>query len=96
MTLDLEHLGFAAALCTTGAFIPQVLMVWRERGAPGISVGMYLMFIFGVMLWLAYGYAISSWPVVAANGVTLVLAGAVLGMKLYFERPGADQTGTSR
>lgn len=86
MTLDLEHLGFAAAVCTTGAFIPQVLMVWRDRAAPGISVGMYLLFIVGVCLWLAYGLAIASWPVVLANGITLVLAGAVLAMKLYFER----------
>ena len=85
MNVDLNHLGFAAAVCTTGAFIPQVAMVWRERGAPGISTGMYLMFILGVALWLAYGLALSSWPVVIANGVTLVLASSVLGMKWYFE-----------
>ncbi len=86
MNLDLNHLGFAAAACTTGAFIPQVVMVWRERGAPGISTGMYLMFILGVALWLLYGLALDSWPVVIANGVTLLLASSVLGMKLYFER----------
>ena len=86
MNLDPNHLGFAAAVCTTGAFIPQVLMVWRERGAPGISTGMYLMFIFGVALWLLYGLALDSWPVVVANGLTLALASSVLGMKLYFER----------
>lgn len=86
MQLDLNHIGFAAAACTTGAFIPQVMMVWRERGAPGISTGMYLMFISGVALWLAYGIAIDSLPVVVANGVTLVLASSVLGMKWYFER----------
>lgn len=86
MNLDLNHLGFAAAVCTTGAFIPQVLMVWRERGAPGISIGMYLMFILGVALWLLYGLALDSWPVVIANGLTLALASSVLGMKLYFER----------
>ena len=87
MTLTLDHLGFAAAACTTGAFIPQVLMVWRERGAPGISIGMYVLFMLGVGLWLAYGLAIDAWPVIIANGVTLLLAGAVLGMKLVFERP---------
>ena len=86
MNVDLNHLGFAAAVCTTGAFIPQVLMVWRERGAPGISIGMYLMFILGVALWLLYGLALDSWPVVIANGLTLALAASVLGMKLYFER----------
>ncbi len=86
MPLDLNHLGFAAAACTTGAFVPQVVMVWRERGAPGISTSMYLMFILGVTLWLLYGLALGSWPVVIANGVTLALASSVLGMKWYFER----------
>ncbi len=86
MQLDLNHIGFAAAACTTGAFIPQVMMVWRERGAPGISTGMYLMFILGVALWLAYGLALDSLPVVIANGITLLLASSVLGMKWYFER----------
>jgi MtN3 and saliva related transmembrane protein len=86
MPIDINHLGFAAAACTTGAFIPQVILVWRQRGAPGISIGMYLMFIAGVAMWLMYGLALNSWPVVIANGVTLLLAAAILGMKLYFER----------
>ncbi len=86
MTFEIDHLGFAAAVCTTGAFIPQVLMVWREKGAPGISTGMYLLFILGVGLWLIYGLSIGSWPVSIANAITLLLASSVLGMKLYFER----------
>ena len=88
MFLDTNHLGFAAAVCTTSAFVPQVLLVWRQRGAPGISTGMYLMFIAGVAMWLWYGLALGSWPVVVANGLTLVLASAILAMKLYFERAG--------
>ena len=83
--IDPSHLGFAAAACTTGAFVPQVLMVWRERGAPGISSGMYLLFIIGIALWLLYGLALDSWPIVIANGITLLLASTVLGMKWYFE-----------
>lgn len=86
MHLDINHLGFAAAVCTTGAFVPQVVMVWRQRGAPGISSGMYLLFIAGVALWLLYGLALDSWPVVIANALTLTLACAILGMKWYFER----------
>jgi len=86
MNVNIEHLGFAAAVCTTGAFVPQVLLVWRERGAPGVSIGMYMLFITGVALWLAYGLALDAWPVVIANALTLMLACGVLGMKLYFER----------
>ena len=85
MNIDVDHLGFAAAVCTTSAFVPQVWMVWRQRGAPGVSTGMYLMFIAGVAMWLLYGLALDSWPVVIANGVTLLLASAILGMKLFFE-----------
>jgi MtN3 and saliva related transmembrane protein len=86
MNLNVEHLGFAAALCTTSAFVPQVMMVWRQRGAPGISTGMYLMFIAGVALWFSYGLAMQAWPIVVANGVTLLLSASVLAMKWYFER----------
>lgn len=86
MYINPDHLGFIAAALTTGAFIPQVVMVWRERGAPGISTGMYLMFIVGIIFWLIYGIMLGSLPVSIANGITLMLASSVLGMKLYFER----------
>ena len=86
MVPDINQLGYIAAACTTSAFVPQVFMVWRQRGAPGISTGMYLIFIVGVALWLGYGLALSAWPIVIANGLTLLLASGVLGMKWYFER----------
>ena len=85
--MNIDHLGFAAAACTTCAFIPQVLLVWRERAAAGISTGMYLIFIVGVALWFWYGVVLGAWPVIIANGLTLVLAASVLLMKWYFERP---------
>jgi MtN3 and saliva related transmembrane protein len=91
MDLDINQLGYVAAACTTSAFIPQVFMVWRQRGAPGVSTGMYLIFILGVCMWTAYGLAISSWPVVIANALTLLLASGVLGMKWYFERAGISR-----
>ncbi len=85
-TLTTEHLGFIAAFCTTVAFVPQVLLVWRQRAAPGISVSMYLIFVTGIALWLWYGVLLSSWPLILANSLTLALAGSVLAMKLVFER----------
>ncbi len=61
-------------------------MVWRERGAPGVSAGMYCIFIIGVALWFAYGMLLGAWPVIIANGVTLALASSVLAMKVYFDK----------
>jgi MtN3 and saliva related transmembrane protein len=83
----IDLMGYLAAFCTTAAFIPQVLLVWRQRSASGISTGMYLSFCFGVSLWLCYGLIIGAWPLVINNGITLVLASSVLVMKWRFERP---------
>ena len=79
-----EIIGYVAAVLTTGSFVPQVLKVARERQTKGISLGMYVLFTLGVALWLVYGLLIGSAPVAAANAVALLLAGAVLVMKLRF------------
>ncbi len=86
MIVSTDYLGYAAAICTTGSFIPQVRMVWRARSASGISSGMYLIFIAGVAMWLGYGIALGAWPIIVANFVTLLLASSVLLMKWHFER----------
>jgi len=80
----IEAIGFAAAACTTFAFLPQALRVWRTHSARDISLTMYLVLIAGVCLWIVYGARIHSVPLVAANAVTLLLAGGVLAGKLRF------------
>jgi MtN3 and saliva related transmembrane protein len=84
-----ETIGYIAAACTTFAFVPQVIRVWRSRSAHDISLEMYLIMVAGVLMWIVYGVRIHSAPLVAANGVSLVLAGAVLVGKLKFERGNA-------
>lgn len=79
-----EWIGSIAATLTTTAFIPQAWQVWRTRHTKDISLGMYAIFTSGVALWAIYGLMIGSWPVIIANCVTLVFAGAVLVMKLRF------------
>ena len=86
MLVSTNTLGYIAAACTTVAFIPQVLLVWRQRAAPGVSTGMYVIFVTGIALWLWYGLLLASWPLIIANSLTLALAGSVLAMKLTFER----------
>lgn len=79
-----EWIGSAAATLTTCSFIPQVLRVWRTRHTKDISLLMYTFFTFGVALWLVYGILLASWPIILANGITLLLAGTVLILKLRF------------
>lgn len=82
-----DAIGYLAALLTTGSFLPQALRVWRSRETHAISLAMYVAFSSGVALWLLYGLLAGSWPVLLANAVTLVLALAILVMKMRYERP---------
>lgn len=79
-----DWIGSIAATLTTTAFIPQAWQVWRTRHTKDISLGMYAIFTAGVALWAIYGVMIASWPVIIANCITLILAGAVLVMKIRF------------
>lgn len=48
-------IGFIAAILTTISFLPQVVKVWQTRSARDVSLGMYLLFTVGVLLWLICG-----------------------------------------
>ena len=82
--MNLEWFGYAAAALTSGSFIPQAIMTIRTRDTRGISRGMYALFTLGVALWLIYGIAIGSTPMIIANTVTLTLAGVILALKLRY------------
>ncbi len=81
-----DAIGYAAAALTTLAFVPQVVRTWRSRSAGDLSPGMLVAFTTGVFLWLVYGLAHGSRPVIAANAVTLVLTLALIAMRLRFAR----------
>ena len=79
-----DWIGRAASTLTTTAFIPQAWQIWHTKHAADISLGMYALFTLGVALWLAYGALLESWPIIIASCIILLLAGAVLVMKIKF------------
>jgi MtN3 and saliva related transmembrane protein len=76
--------GYIAAFCTTIAFVPQIVRVLKLRSAREISLGMALIFSFGVIMWLVYGLMLHSWPVIIANAATLLLSVSLVILKLYY------------
>jgi MtN3 and saliva related transmembrane protein len=91
-TIDL--IGFAAGTLTTVSFLPQVVKVWRTQSADDLSMGMFTLFGSGVFLWLVYGLALGSRPVIVANAITFVLAATIVVLKLRY-RPTVADDGTS-
>ena len=95
--MSLVHIGFTdligslAACLTTLSFVPQAWLSFKTRDVSGVSLVMYSVFTAGVALWLAYGLLLGPWPMVVANVITVVLALAILGMKLLYGRPRRPQ-----
>ena len=82
----MDTVGSIAACLTTASFLPQVWLSFKTRDVSGVSLGMYSVFTVGVALWLVYGLLLGAWPIVVANAITLLLALAILGMKLVYGR----------
>ena len=83
MTL-VSLMGYVAGTCTTLAFLPQVFRTWSKRSTDDISLGMFSLMVFGILLWLLYGIAVGDWPLILADGVSLILAATILLLKLRF------------
>jgi MtN3 and saliva related transmembrane protein len=43
---------------------------------------MFSMMVLSTTLWLIYGIALDNWPIIGANGVTLILSAIILFFKL--------------
>ncbi len=80
-----DMIGYIAACMTTSAFIPQAWMTWKRKHAEGVSLGMYVILVSGIILWLAYGVLLHAWPIIIANAITLMLALFILTMKIIFK-----------
>ena len=73
-----EIIGLIAAVCTTFAFITQVMKVWKTKQTKDLSLRMYSIMFIGVLLWLVYGIRIDSLSIMLANVVTAILVGTIL------------------
>ncbi len=77
--------GYFAGFLTTVAFVPQVLKTWKSKSASDLSLVMFSVFSLGVLCWLIYGILLAETPMIFWNTVTLILALALLVMKLKFD-----------
>jgi MtN3 and saliva related transmembrane protein len=82
MEFHVDIIGYLAACLTTFSFLVQAVKSWKTKDLSGISLGMYTMFASGVALWLAYGIAIDSMPLIVTNALTLAFALSILFMKI--------------
>jgi len=84
--MSTDIIGYAAAVLTTFAFVPQVVKTWRSRSAGDLSFIALIALTTGVFLWLIYGIALRSAPIIGANATTFVLTSILLCLKVVRRR----------
>lgn len=79
----MDLIGYVAAGCTTFAFVPQAVKALREGDTHSLSLGMYVIFTAGVLLWEIYGWLKHDWALIVANVCTGLLSAAILITKIH-------------
>jgi len=85
METIIDIIGFSAAICTTIAFLPQLIKTVKTRKADDISIYMYFLLVAGILLWLTYGLLMNAPPIIAANLVGLCLVLTILILKIKYK-----------
>jgi len=74
--------GSLGGFCTTFAFVPQVLKIWKQGGRD-LSYGMLSLYLIGVILWLVYGILLRAQAVIIANVATAILITIATSLKAW-------------
>ena len=81
-----EAIGLLGGALTTLSFAPQVIKTYQTKSAKDFSWLMLIAYLFGIILWLAYGLMVNSISIIFANAATLLLVVPLIIMKFSFGR----------
>ena len=73
-----EILGYLAGICTAIVFLPQSIRTIKTKDVRGMSLGSYVIYCIGMILWIAYGIYLHSIQMMFFNTVSLLFAVIIL------------------
>jgi MtN3 and saliva related transmembrane protein len=74
--------GTVAGFCTTFAFVPQLIKIWKQGGRD-LSYGMLALYLIGAMLWFIYGVLLHAQAVIITNFATAIVIAMATAMKAW-------------
>src|SRR3712207_313921 len=74
-------IGSTAGCIGLYSFLPQVLKCCRTGDTAAISLRMFAVRTFGLLLWTIYGFALGSLPVLVFSALGLLLSATILVLK---------------
>jgi len=82
--ITLNLIGYAAGALVIGSLIPQMIKSWKTKSTKDLSLGRYMIYIAGIILWLVYSFMIGSSPMIISNSIALIFAMSILILKLRY------------
>ena len=73
-----EIIGYLAGICTAIVFLPQSVRTIKTKDVRGLSLGSYVIYCLGMLLWIAYGVYLHSIQMMFFNAVSLFFAAIIL------------------
>ena len=84
MIKHIEIIGIVAGILTTIAHIPQCYTLYKNTNTEhDVSIWTYNILLFGLVLWLVYGYKLGLPSVVGTNFVSLILTIIIVSRIIY-------------
>jgi MtN3 and saliva related transmembrane protein len=82
--------GTLGGFCTTFAFVPQVVKIWKQGGRD-LSYGMLALYLIGVSLWFVYGLLLHALAIILTNGFTGLLIAFATVLKAWTDNRMANE-----
>ncbi len=79
-------IGIAAGCIGLYSLVPQVVKCCRSGETAAISLRMFAVRTFGLLLWTIYGFALGSMPVLIFSALGLILSSVILVLKVRGSR----------
>jgi len=86
----IEIVGLCAGGLTALSYLPQAMHTYQTKSSRDLSWWMLGLYVVAVVLWLWYGFGISSMPIMLSNAVLFLFVLSVCAMKYIYDakKPG--------
>lgn len=81
----IQFTGYAAGFVLAFALTPQVWKSWKTKSTRDISLLWSAIYLFGLLLFLVYGFGIREMPIMVMNTVEIFLAVSLIVAKLIYK-----------
>ncbi len=80
----IEIIGMLAAILGTICWLPQIIKLVRTKDTKALSLWTNILIFLTVCLWLIYGLALGSLPIIIANIASVTLVGIIVIYKIKY------------